>query len=124
MNFGQMLMLHIVFCPSSSSQSWARTCCWSACAASATRCPSPGPSSTWPQATVRESDRVPWRGPTSRYDILKEATIATVVILVLTVRLAKLLSSPDVPPVTVRTWAQVAPADFLATAGTNSTERA
>ncbi|HWN60357.1 MAG TPA: hypothetical protein VNO25_06775, partial [Streptosporangiaceae bacterium] len=42
--------------------------------------------------------------------------IATVVILVLTVGLATLLSSPDVPPVTVRSWTQVAPADFLATA--------
>ncbi len=38
------------------------------------------------------------------------------VILVLTVGLAALLSSPDVPPVTVRSWTQVAPADFLATA--------
>jgi hypothetical protein len=30
--------------------------------------------------------------------------------------LASLLSSPDVPPVTVASWAKVAPADFLATA--------
>ena len=51
-----------------------------------------------------------------RYDILKEGTIAAVVILALTFGLAALLSSPDVPPVTVGTWARVAPADFLATA--------
>jgi quinol-cytochrome oxidoreductase complex cytochrome b subunit len=62
------------------------------------------------------ADRTAWRGPTKRYDILKEGTIATVVILVLTVGLASLLSSPNVPPVTVRSWTQVAPADFLATA--------
>ena len=62
------------------------------------------------------ADRAAWRGPTRRYDILKEGTIATVVILVLTVGLAALLSSPDDPPVTVRSWTQVAPADFLATA--------
>jgi hypothetical protein len=29
---------------------------------------------------------------------------------------AGLLSSPDVPPVTIATWARLAPADFLATA--------
>ena len=36
----------------------------------------------------------------------------------LTVGLASLLSSPNVPPVTVRSWVQVVPADFLATAAT------
>jgi hypothetical protein len=41
-----------------------------------------------------------------------------VVILVLTVGLASLLSSPNVPPATVRSWVQVVPADFLATAAT------
>ena len=38
------------------------------------------------------------------------------VVLALTFGLAGLLSSPDLPPVTVATWARVAPADFLATA--------
>jgi hypothetical protein len=61
---------------------------------------------------------VPWRGPNRRYDILKEGAIAAVVVLVLTVGLASLLSSPDVPPITIATWARVAPADFLATAAT------
>jgi hypothetical protein len=67
---------------------------------------------------ARAADRVPWRGPTRRYDLLKEGTIASVVILALTFGLAGLLSSPDVPPVTVESWAQVAPADFLGTAAT------
>ena len=62
------------------------------------------------------ADSAEWRGPTRRYDILKEATVATVVALVLVVALAGLLSSPDVPPVTIASWAQVAPADFVATA--------
>ena len=62
------------------------------------------------------ADSAEWRGPTRRYDILKEATVATVVALVLVVALAGLLSSPDIPPVTVASWAQVAPADFVATA--------
>jgi hypothetical protein len=39
-----------------------------------------------------------------------------VVVLVLTVGLASLLSSPDTPSITVASWVQAAPADFLATA--------
>jgi hypothetical protein len=64
----------------------------------------------------RAAEAAPWRGPTRRYDILKEGTIAALIAVILTVGLASLLSSPDVPPVTVRSWVQVAPADFLGTA--------
>jgi cytochrome b/b6/petB-like protein len=64
----------------------------------------------------RAAEAAPWRGPTRQYDILKEGTIAVLVALVLTVGLASILSSPDVPPVTVRSWVQVAPDDFLGTA--------
>ncbi|MEP7023431.1 MAG: cytochrome b N-terminal domain-containing protein, partial [Actinomycetota bacterium] len=67
---------------------------------------------------IAAADAAAWRGPTRRYDILKEGTIAGVIALALTVGLAALLSSPDAPPVTVRTWSQLAPADFLATAAT------
>jgi hypothetical protein len=62
------------------------------------------------------ADAADWQGPTRRYDIVKEATAASMVTLVLVVLLASLLSSPDVPPVTVASWAKVAPADFMATA--------
>jgi hypothetical protein len=62
------------------------------------------------------ADALPWRGPNRRYDLLKEGTIASVVVLALTLGLAGILSSPDVPPVTIATWARLAPADFLATA--------
>jgi hypothetical protein len=61
-------------------------------------------------------DAADWSGPTRRYDILKEGTAASAIVLVAVVALAGLLSSPDLPPVTIRSWAQVAPADFLATA--------
>jgi hypothetical protein len=65
---------------------------------------------------VAAAAAAPWRGPARRYDILKEGAIAGVVVLALTFGLAGWLSSPDLPPVTVATWARVAPADFLATA--------
>ncbi len=65
---------------------------------------------------IKAAEAATWRGPTRRYDILKEGTIATVVVLGLTFTLAGVLSSPDVPPVTVATWSKLAPADFLATA--------
>ena len=60
-------------------------------------------------------DAAQWRGPTRRYDILKEAGIAGAVVLVLAVVLASVLSSPDVPPVTVQSWAHATPGDFMAT---------
>jgi Cytochrome b(N-terminal)/b6/petB len=49
----------------------------------------------------------PWRGPSRRYDILKEGTIATVLVGVLVLLMAGLLSSPDVPPLTLQTWGRV-----------------
>jgi len=64
------------------------------------------------------ADAAPWRGPTRRYDIIKEGAIATAVVLVLSVALSWLLASPDVPSATVASWAKTAPAEFLATAAT------
>jgi hypothetical protein len=68
------------------------------------------------RAAERAADAAPWRGPTRRYDILKEGTIAFAIAAGLTIALAAIVSSPDIPPVTVRSWVQVAPDDFLGTA--------
>jgi hypothetical protein len=67
---------------------------------------------------LARADAAPWRGAQRRYDILKEGTIAGVVVLALTLGLAALLSSPNVPSVTIATWSRLAPADFLATTAT------
>ncbi|HUD05407.1 MAG TPA: cytochrome b N-terminal domain-containing protein [Candidatus Saccharimonadales bacterium] len=65
---------------------------------------------------ARAAEAMAWRGPTRRYDILKEGAIASIVVFILVIGLAAVLSSPDEPPVTVASWAKVAPADFMGTA--------
>jgi hypothetical protein len=57
-----------------------------------------------------------WTGPYRPYDLIKEATIAFGVVLVLTLVLTILFSSPDDPSVTMKSWSHAAPADFLAVA--------
>jgi hypothetical protein len=64
----------------------------------------------------RASDAATWKGPQRRYDIVKEGVIATLVALIATFVLASLFSSPDDPPVTIQAWAQAQPADFVGTA--------
>ncbi len=56
-----------------------------------------------------------WKGPTRRYDIIKEGFIATIIVVLLVFGLAYLLSSPDEPAVTVQSWSKMAPSDFMAT---------
>lgn len=77
---------------------------------------------------LRKAEAADWRGPTRRYDILKEGAIASLIVFILVISLAGVLSSPDEPPVTVQTWAKLAPADFMATtaselAGTSETAK-
>lgn len=61
-------------------------------------------------------DAAPWAGAYRSYDILKEGTIAVVVVTLLTILLAVLFSSPDTPAVSLQQWSRADPADFLATA--------
>jgi hypothetical protein len=117
MNFGQMLLWHVVLIPILLiSLAGAHVLLVRVRGVS-----HPLPArTTWrrsraERAAQRAADTASWRGPTRRYDIVKEGALAALVALAVTVGLAAVLSSPDVPPVTVRSWVQVAPADFLAT---------
>jgi Cytochrome b(N-terminal)/b6/petB len=118
MNFGQMFMWHIVLMPlilvaivgahillvrvrgvshpMPEKAAWGRTA----------------------RKAAAQADAGPWRGPVRRYDILKEATVATVIVGVLTLVMAGVLSSPDVPPVSMKTWAKADPVDLVYTAAT------
>ncbi|HUY96478.1 MAG TPA: hypothetical protein VMW47_02475 [Verrucomicrobiae bacterium] len=50
------------------------------------------------------------------YDLVRELALALAAVLVLVLVLAAALSSPDVPAVTVQSWAQHAPVDLVSTA--------
>jgi hypothetical protein len=116
MNFGQMLMWHIVLLPIILIAIVGAHVLLVRVRGVSHPLPVTRPHGLAARRAARAADRAAWRGPTKRYDILKEGTVASLVILVLTFGLAALLSSPDTPPVTVASWVQAAPADFLATA--------
>jgi hypothetical protein len=69
-------------------------------------------------AAAEEEAARPWTGPTRPYDLVKEFVAALAAVAVLTVVLAVVFSSPDVPQVTLSQWAKAAPGDFVATAAT------
>jgi hypothetical protein len=54
--------------------------------------------------------------PTRRYDLVKEFVIALAVMALLTTVLAAVFSSPDEKAITMKDWAEAAPADVVATA--------
>lgn len=53
---------------------------------------------------------------TEPFDLVKEFMVALLVVGVLVVSLATVFSAPDVPPVTIGSWAQADPVDFVTTA--------
>ncbi len=59
---------------------------------------------------------VEWAGATRRYDLVKEAVFALLVVTGLVLVLSAVFSSPDVKPVTIASWAAADPKDLLATA--------
>jgi len=116
MNFGQMLMWHIVLLPLVLVAIVGAHVLAVRVRGVAHPLPAHRDRGRDPLRASAAADRADWRGPTRRYDIIKEASVATLVVVVLVVALAALLSSPDVPPVSIATWANVAPADFVGTA--------
>ncbi len=61
-------------------------------------------------------DAPAWRGGHVPYDIIKEGTIAFVVVALLTVALAVLFGSPDEYPLSIKSWSTYHPVDFANTA--------
>ena len=61
-------------------------------------------------------DAPEYHGPYAPYDIIKEGTIAFLVVAILVVALATLFGSPDEQAVTIRTWSNADPIDFATTA--------
>ncbi len=116
MNFGQMLLWHVVLIPIALlAIVGAHVLLVRVRGVSHPLPPRPIRGRAARRAAAR-ADAADWRGPMRRYDLAKEASVAGGVALVLVVLLAALLSSPDEPPVTIASWAKVAPADFVATA--------
>src|SRR6516164_2206520 len=116
MNFGQMLLWHVVLLPILLIALTGAHVLLVRKRGVSHPLPAARPRGLAARRAAARADRAAWRGPTRRYDILKEGTIAVVVALALTFTLAGLLSSPNVPPITVASWAKAAPADFLGTA--------
>ncbi len=120
LNFGQMLLWHVVLIPIllvaliGAHILLVRV--------RGVSHPLPARRVSWRDRAGRKAaaaaDAGPWRGPTRKYDILKEGTIAVLITTGLVVLMAGLLSSPDVPPVSVQTWARVDPVGFVNTAAT------
>jgi Cytochrome b(N-terminal)/b6/petB len=118
MNFGQMLMWHIVLIPILLIALVGAHVLLVRMRGVSHPLPVTRPRGVAARLAAQHADRAAWRGPTRRYDILKEGTIASSIVLVLVVALASLLSSPNIPSVTVKSWAQVDPGGFLGTAAT------
>jgi hypothetical protein len=116
MNFGQMLPWHVVLIPIALIAVVGAHVLLVRVRGLSHPLPVTRPRGLAARRAALAADRAAWRGPTRRYGLVREGAIASVVILALTFGLAAVLSSPDKPLVTVRSWAQVVPADFLATA--------
>jgi hypothetical protein len=120
MNFGQMLMWHIVLIPIlliaivGAHVLMVRV--------RGVSHPLPAKRAQWRDRAARKAaaaaDAAPWRGATRRYDILKEGTIAGLIATFVVLVAAGLLSSPDVPPLSLKTWATVDQIGFVNTAAT------
>jgi Cytochrome b(N-terminal)/b6/petB len=118
MNFGQMFMWHIVLMPLVLVVIIGAHILLVRARGVSHPLPERAVGGRAARKAAAASDAGPWRGPSRRYDILKEGTVATLVVGALTLVMAGVLSSPDVPPVTMKTWGKIAPVDLVYTAAT------
>ncbi len=61
-------------------------------------------------------DAPEWKGGHTPYDIIKEGTIALLVIALLTLIFAVVFGSPDEAAITIKSWSNADPIDFATTA--------
>ena len=113
MNSGQMLMWHIVLIPIILIAVIGGHVLLVRVRGVSHPLPTKRPKGKEAKHLAKVSDAAAWRGPTKQYDILKEGTIAILIVLGMVLILAAVLSSPDDPPVTIATWSKIAPADFM-----------
>ncbi len=116
LDFGQMLMWHIVLIPVILVAIVGAHVLLVRVKGVSHPLPASRPRGREARRAARAADAAEWTGPTRVYDIVKEAALATAVAATLVIVLAAVLSSPDVPPISIKSWAKVAPADFMATA--------
>ncbi len=118
MNFGQMLMWHIVLLPLILVAIIGGHILLVRIRGVSHPLPEHGRlvRSRADRKAAAKEDAAPWRGPSRRYDILKEGTIATIIVSIITLLMAGILSSPDDPSVTVQRWATQSPKNFVGTA--------
>src|SRR5215472_11356300 len=105
MNFGQMFMWHIVLMPLLLIAIVGAHILLVRVRGVSHPLPEKRARGRQARKAAAADDARPWRGPTRRYDIIKEATAATLIVGALTLILAGLLSSPNIPAVTVQNWA-------------------
>ncbi len=119
MNFGQMLMWHIVLIPIVLIAIVGAHVLMVRVRGVSHPLPASGHALARPRGTARPPPPPTRRrgaAATRRYDILKEGTDRRRDRRPLVLLMAGLLSSPDVPPLSVQTWARASAADFVGTA--------
>ena len=116
LNFGQMLLWHVVLIPVVLVALVGAHVLLVRVRGVSHPLPVPRTRGRAARRKAAAADGADWAGPTRVYDIIKEAVIATGIVTVLVFILAAVLSSPDVPPVSLATWGRLAPADFMGTA--------
>ena len=118
MNFGQMFMWHIVLMPIALLAIVGGHILMVRVRGVSHPLPTERERGTAARKAAAAADAESWRGPTRRYDILKEGTIAAVIVGALVAVMAGVLSSPNVPSLSIKTWGTVDPVGFVNTAAT------